>query len=168
MMTMNRFAPGVPGDYRGVALVLDLLALGTDISAETIVGAHAVGGALAAKNPAGAGPGWLVGQGEFATKTLLFAGNILASFASGASIVADMKEGTTRAYGAVSISRGGVGVDVHATMSSTTYTSFATAVLGWPAPVTEISLGLQIAAVVNDFGLLPSWQLSPAGSFTFP
>jgi len=148
--------------------ILDWLALGSDISAEIIVLSHTGLGGLVARNPAGSPPGWLAGQAHPAKVVLLQLGNFLASGGSGSSLVADLKTGASRAYGTLSVSESGLIVDLHATVASSTYYSVATTSIGWVAQISEASLGLQSMALLNDYGLLPAWQLSPAVRFRFP
>jgi hypothetical protein len=154
---------------------LDQIALLVDLLAEGVVAVHVGIGAAGftfegtpLSGPAGAGAGWIVGETSPITRGLVAVGNTMASAASFASVLADLKSGESRLYGSMTTSTAEVDLDVHLTFTTRTYVSISTATLGWSAQVVELSLALQSVAVLNDMAILPGMRVGDMGGIRIP
>lgn len=137
--------PGSTEDWNNLATGLDLLAWFTDIYAAGAVTYAFFGGAalpaplIAVGLPEVPLATGLAGMAiaELYIQPVLFTGNVLASFSTGATIVADTKAGNTRIE--------------EANFSISVLNSLALTDIGWQSNEAYLSLIIQSVAVTNDF-----------------
>ena len=151
-----------------VATALDLFAWITDVLATGFVVTGTVlgftGGTVVEEKPipggtiAGALAGWWMA--ELSVRPLLLTGNILASFATGATIISEAKEGETALQMVLSLNSAGVSYEYRLSIGPGTQVAVATTTLGWLAPEAFTSLLYQSIALASDIG----WVAPPWGS----
>ena len=137
--------PGSSDDWSNLATGLDLLAWSTDLyAAGAVTYAYFGGAALPAPLIAVGLPEvplvtGLAGMAiaELYVQPVLFTGNVVASFSTGATIVSDTKAGNTRVE--------------EAKFSASVLNSMALTDIGWQSNEAYLSLIIQSVAVANDF-----------------
>ncbi|MCS7252241.1 MAG: hypothetical protein NZ572_07435, partial [Thermoflexus sp.] len=154
-----------------VGTTLDFIAWLTDVWAAGTVAAGTVlgftGGAIVEGKPipggtlAGALAGlWLT---ELSVRPLLLTGNVLATFATGATIISEAKEEKTRLQMTLTLDSGGLSYEYQLIVGSGSQIAIAMTTLGWLAPEAFTSLLYQSVALGSDVG----WVSTPWGSLRF-
>jgi hypothetical protein len=111
--------------------------------------------------PGGTVAGALAGlwMTELSVRPLLLTGNILASFATGATVISEAKEGKTRLQMSLSLDATGFSYEYQLSVGPGSQIAGATTTLGWLAPEAFTSLLYQSIALASDIGWISTpWR----------
>jgi len=155
--------PFTPEQLRDWGTNLNHFALGVDALAELIVIGHmGVGtttGTIFEGNPVSGIPsgfagGWILGETNPIVQSLITVGNVSATIASTASILADMKSGDSRLQFQIAQAPKNITMTGNIFFSSNSLASGYLTTLGWATRIVEGSLLIQTAAVAFDHGVI--------------
>jgi hypothetical protein len=136
-------------DFAASAIVTTGIAFGATSGA---VIALPGGGTALVTGGTGASVGWAMT--EIGVRPLIMTGNILASFATLATMSSELISGETSFEAILSIDSGGFDLCGHLVIGSASQVSILATAAGWIVSLSYLSLGIQTMAVLGDLGVI--------------